>query len=82
MNEDMMDMVTVMSKFLVMGMPLEEVIRESTINPAREIGHEELGHLSVGAADVAGLKIIEGDFGYTDVKTADSSGARNASPAN
>ena len=68
MNEDMMDMVTVMSKFLVMGMPLEEVIRESTINPAREIGHEELGHLSVGAvADVAGLKILEGDFGYTDV---------------
>ncbi|MEE2872402.1 MAG: amidohydrolase/deacetylase family metallohydrolase [Candidatus Latescibacterota bacterium] len=68
MNEDMMDMVTVMSKFLVMGMPLDEVIRESTVNPAREIGHEELGHLSLGAvADVAGLKIMEGDFGYTDV---------------
>ncbi len=68
MNEDMMDMVTVMSKFLIMGMPLEEVIRESTVNPAREIGHEELGHLSVGAvADVAGLKVLEGDFGYTDV---------------
>ena len=68
MNEDMMDMVTVMSKFLVMGMPLEEVIRESTINPAREIGHEELGHLSIGAvADVAGLKILQGHFGYTDV---------------
>ena len=64
MNEDMMDMVTVMSKFLVMGMPLDEVIRESTVNPAREIGHEELGHLSLGAvADVAGLKIMEGDFG-------------------
>ena len=68
MNEDMMDMVTVMSKFLIMGMPLDEVIRESTVNPAREIGHEELGHLSVGAvADVAGLKILQGDFGYTDV---------------
>jgi dihydroorotase len=68
MNEDMMDMVTVMSKFLILGMPLEEVIRESTINPAREIGHEELGHLSIGAvADVAGLKVLQGDFGYTDV---------------
>ena len=68
MNEDMMDMVTVMSKFLIMGMPLTEVIRASTINPAREIGHEELGHLSVGAvADIAGLKILQGDFGYTDV---------------
>ena len=68
MNEDMMDMVTVMSKFLILGVPLEEIVRQSTINPAREIGHAELGHLSVGAvADVAGLKIIEGDFGYTDV---------------
>ncbi len=68
MNEDMMDMVTVMSKFLILGMPLEEIIRESTVNPAREIGHEELGHLSIGAlADVAALKILEGDFGYTDV---------------
>ena len=37
MNEDMMDMVTVMSKFLVMGMPLEEVIRESTINPRAKL---------------------------------------------
>jgi dihydroorotase len=68
MNEDMMDMVTVMSKFLILGVSLEEIVRQSTINPAREIGHAELGHLSVGAvADVAGLKIIEGDFGYTDV---------------
>jgi len=68
MNEDMMDMVTVMSKFLILGVPLVEVIRQSTINPAREIGHEELGHLSIGAvADIAGLKILEGDFGYTDV---------------
>lgn len=68
MNEDMMDMVTVMSKFLVLGMPLAEIIRESTVNPARQIGHPELGHLSVGAvADVAGLKVSQGDFGYTDV---------------
>ena len=68
MNEDMMDMVTVMSKFLIMGMPLEEVIRASTVNPAREIGHEELGHLTIGAvADIAALKILKGDFGYTDV---------------
>ena len=63
-----MALVTVMSKFLIMGIPLDEVIRESTVNPAREIGHEELGHLSVGAvADIAGLKVLEGDFGYTDV---------------
>lgn len=67
MNMGMLDMATTMSKFLVMGMPLGEVIRASTINPAREIGHPELGHLSVGAvADVAVLKQMEGDFGYAD----------------
>ena len=63
MNMGMLDMATTMSKFLVMGMPLGEVIRTSTINPAREIGHPELGHLSVGAvADVAVLKLMEGNF--------------------
>jgi dihydroorotase len=68
MNEDMLDMVTVMSKFLIMGMPLYEIIRASTINPASQIGHRELGHLSIGThADIAGLKISDGDFGYTDV---------------
>jgi dihydroorotase len=68
MNAEMMDMTTVMSKFLAMGMPLEEVIRESTINPATEIDHSELGHLTVGAvADVAVLDVQQGNFGYIDV---------------
>lgn len=68
MNAEMMDMTTVMSKFLAMGMPLPEVIRESTVNPAREINHPELGHLSAGAAaDVAVLRVMQGDFGFLDV---------------
>lgn len=67
MNMGMLDMATTMSKFLVMGMPLGDVVRASTINPAQEIGHPELGHLSVGAvADVAVLQQLEGDFGYAD----------------
>src|SRR5207244_12151970 len=54
MNAGMKDMLNVMDKFLAMGMSLDDVIRWSTWNPAREIKHEELGHLSVGAsADVA-----------------------------
>ena len=69
MNGPMMDMTTVMSKFLALGLPLEEVIRESTINPAREIGHPELGHLSPGAvADVAALNVVEGSFNFLDVR--------------
>lgn len=61
------DMITTMSKWLAMGMPLDEVIYRSTVTPANEIGHPELGNLSIGAeADVAVLKLNEGEFGYVD----------------
>ena len=67
MNAGMMDMVTTMSKMLVLGIPLVEVIRESTINPAMMIHHPELGHLSVGQiADIAVLNLMTGHFGYVD----------------
>ncbi len=72
MNSGMKDQLNVMSKFLAMGMALEDVILRSTWNPAREIGREELGNLSVGSpADVAVLRLERGDFGF-----ADSRGAR------
>jgi dihydroorotase len=67
MNGAMMDMVTTMSKLLVLGVPLKEVIRESTDNPAKEIKHPELGHLSVGAvADLTVLNLSNGQFAYSD----------------
>jgi len=67
MNGGMKDMLNVMSKFLVMGMSMDDVIAKSTWNPAREIHHDELGNLSVGApADVAVLRMEKGDYGYTD----------------
>jgi len=67
MNAGMKDMLNVMSKFLVLGQPLAEVVRWSTWNPAREIKQEGLGHLSVGAgADVAVLRLEEGRFGFVD----------------
>jgi dihydroorotase len=69
------DMQTTMSKVLCMGVPLEHVIRMSTINPAQEIGHPELGHLSVGAcADVAVFDVREGKFGYIDCGRAKLTG--------
>ncbi|HZT33030.1 MAG TPA: amidohydrolase/deacetylase family metallohydrolase [Bryobacteraceae bacterium] len=68
MNAGMKDMLNVMSKFLNMGMSLDEVILRSTWNPAREIQREELGNLSVGApADVSVLSLANGNFGFTDV---------------
>jgi len=67
MNLGMLDMTTTMSKFLVMGMPLFEVIRTSTIAAAQAIGHPEHGHLSVGAtADLAVLNLLHGAFGFMD----------------
>ena len=63
----MKDMLNVMDKFLAMGMSLDQVILRSTWNPAKEIKHEELGHLSVGAAaDITVLRLEKGKFGFID----------------
>ena len=68
MNAGMKDMLNVMSKFLAAGVPLADVVRRSTWNPARQIGREELGHLSVGApGDVSVLGLERGQFGFVDV---------------
>jgi dihydroorotase len=67
MNAGMKDMLNSMSKFLALGQSLPDVVRWSTWNPAREIKQEGLGHLSVGAgADVAVLRLEEGQFGFVD----------------
>ena len=71
MNGGMKDMANLMSKFLNMGMGLDDVVLRSTWNPAREIHREDLGHLSPGApADVAVLRLEKGNFGFTDVNGA------------
>jgi len=71
------DMITTMSKILNCGMSLQDVIKLSTINPATEIGHPELGHLSIGAeADVAVLHQIYGDFSFIDCGRAKLQGDR------
>jgi len=68
MNAGMKDMLNVMSKFLNMGMTLDEVVLRSTWHPAREIKREEFGNLSVGApADVAVLRADKGNFGFVDI---------------
>ena len=68
MNAGMKDMLNVMDKFLAMGLSLDDVMRRSTWNPAREIGHDELGHLSTGAvADIAVLRIEHGQYGFVDM---------------
>jgi dihydroorotase len=67
MNAGMKDMLNVASKFLNMGMPLDQVIARCTWNPAREIHREEFGHLTPGAvADIAVLRLEKGSFGFVD----------------
>jgi dihydroorotase len=77
MNSGMKDMLNVMDKFLAMGLSLDDVIKMSTWAPAREIKHEELGHLSAGAtADVTVLRLEKGDFGFTDMYGARLKGSQ------
>ena len=77
MNAGMKDMLNVMSKFLALGLSLDDVILRSTWNPAKEIHHEELGNLSVGSpADVAVLRLETGHFGFTDMYGARLDGSR------
>ena len=69
MNGGMKDLCNVMSKFLSMGMSLQDVIIRTTINPANAIKRPELGTLTVGGeADVAVLNLRKGDFGFTDIR--------------
>ncbi len=77
MNSGMKDMLNLMSKFLALGLSVDDVLARSTWNPAREIHHEELGNLSVGSpADVSVLRVAEGDFGFTDMYGARMGGNR------
>lgn len=69
MNAAMKDILTTMDKFLALGMPLYEVIAASTVNPAKEIRHPELGTLKEGmCADIALFRLEEGQFGLFDYK--------------
>lgn len=77
MNAGMKDMTNIMSKLLNLGSPLEEIIRMSTWNPAKEIKHRELGNLDPGAvADIAVLRLDHGNFGFIDSAGARKSGTQ------
>ena len=62
------DLTTTLSKFLNLGLSLEEVILRATANPAKIIGGPEgLGTLKEGGvADIAVLELKEGDFEFVD----------------
>jgi dihydroorotase len=62
------DLATTASKFLHLGIPLAEVIRRVTVNPARAVGWgDRIGTLAPGAeADVSLLRLVEGEWPFRD----------------
>ncbi len=69
MNAAMKDILNVMSKFLLLGLTVDEVIACVTWNAAQVIKRPDLGHLTPGAeADVAVLRLENGKFGFVDVR--------------
>lgn len=62
------DQVTTMSKFLCMGMSINDVIAASTVNAAMALRRPELGSLKPGSAgDATVISIQQGQFDYEDV---------------
>jgi dihydroorotase len=62
------DLPTTMTKLLHFGMPLDEVVRRSTTNPARIMGYEgTIGTLKPGAnADISVFELRDGAFELRD----------------
>lgn len=63
------DLPTCMSKFLALGMSLEDTVAAATVRPAEVMGmQQEVGTLRPGSlADVALWEIAEGDFTLYDI---------------
>jgi len=67
-NGPAFDQVTTMSKFLCLGVPLNDVIAASTVNAAFAVKRPELGSLKPGSVgDATILSVNEGRFDFVDV---------------
>jgi dihydroorotase len=67
MNSGMKSMLDIMSKFLNMGMKIEDIVFRATWNSALSVKREDLGQLTEGSvADVTVLRIRSGSFGFVD----------------
>ena len=72
----------VMSKFLNMGMPLEDVVAKATVEPARIIGRVPgLGTLRLGApADIAIFELLDGPVEFVDTRNNKRNGTKKLVP--
>ncbi|MBM7044766.1 MULTISPECIES: amidohydrolase/deacetylase family metallohydrolase [Rhizobium] len=63
------DQVTTLSKFLALGMPINDVIAASTVNAAKALNRPELGTFKIGAAgDASVLELRSGRFSLEDTR--------------
>jgi dihydroorotase len=81
-NTGVVDFQNVMSKFIMFGMPLSQVISCATTNAARVFpAFEDRGTLNVGApADVAIMELREGTFEFLDNYKATRTGRQRLFP--
>jgi dihydroorotase len=72
----------VMSKFLNLGMPLEDVVAKATVEPAKVIGRVPgLGTLRIGApADVAIFDLLDGPVEFVDTRNNKRNGTKKLVP--
>jgi dihydroorotase len=72
----------VMSKFLGLGYPLDQVIAMATVNPAKVINRlPKLGTLQVGApGDVSIMELVEGPVTFVDTRNNTRSGKAYLKP--
>jgi dihydroorotase len=71
------DMPVTLSKFLNLGMSIEQVIACATVNPAVAMRKPELGTLNVGApADVAMFRLEDGEFTFQDIHLNERAGGK------
>ena len=77
MNSGTKDILNVASKFMAIGLTMQEVVADMTAHPAHEVRRDDLGNLSVGSvADVAVLSLQKGRFGFTDMVNTRVEGAQ------
>ena len=81
-NGPVYDMPTTISKFLLLGMPLPEIIRRTTLNAAESFNfQEEIGTLRPGAeADVSVFEVQDGSFTFTDSYGKTRQGSQKLAP--
>ena len=82
LNGPVYDLVTTVSKFLVLGLSLDQALEKVTSAPARAMGMlGEIGTLCPGArADLAILELNSGSFVFTDARDRTRSAEQKLQP--